>query len=303
MIVRARFVKLLSSNDTATAGKGKAVAKMIANKENKLRAWMQEQSGVLVAFSGGVDSSYLALIATQELGDRAVCVTGVSPSVSSFQLETAGRIAADQKYHHVLLDTFELEDELYKRNSGNRCYHCKSELYSKISDLASEAYKDYTIVDGTNADDVTDIRPGRIAASEKGVISPLVKFGFTKDDIRRQSRTHDLESWDKPASPCLSSRVAVGVPVTIGRLNRVERGEDILREFGFREYRLRVDSENARIEIAIEEMNEPGFESTLTAATREIRKLGFRTVTLGLDGFRSGSLNDVSAVVNEKQIA
>lgn len=264
---------------------------MVFEKEAKLRAWMRRQPGVLVAYSGGVDSSYLALIATQELGFAAVCVTGVSPSVSSHQLEQAKSTAKTQGFRHLLLGTAELEDVSYTKNVGDRCYFCKSELYGKIVELREKEFAGFVITDGTNADDIGDYRPGLKAAAEKSVRSPLEEFGFTKKDIRLRSRRLGLETWDLPASPCLSSRVAVGVPVTIERLSKIERGEEILRANGFREFRLRNHGETATIEVARAEMNKPLFKENVKAALAKIKELGFRSVSVNQEGFRSGSFN------------
>jgi len=246
---------------------------------------------MLVAYSGGVDSAYLAKLATQELASKAVCVTGVSPSVSSYQLRAAERIAKTHGFQHLLIETTELDDRSYRKNAGDRCYFCKSELYRRIAKLGSCEFAGFVIVDGSNVDDAGDFRPGRRAAAERSIRSPLEEFGLTKEEIRIRSRVLGLETWDKPASPCLASRVAVGVPVTIGRLSKIERGEDILRENGFREFRLRNHGETATIEIALSEMKDPHFEKTVMKAAAKIRGLGFRLVSINREGFRSGSFN------------
>ncbi len=266
------------------------------NKERKLRDWMRKRQGVLVAYSGGVDSSYLALIATQELGVKAVCVTGVSPSVSGYQLESASRIADTFEFSHRYVKTEEINDPNYRKNAGDRCYFCKSELFSTLVRLRESEYSGAEIIDGTNADDETDYRPGKKAATENEVLSPLSTFGFTKAEIRGLSREHGLETWDKPASPCLSSRIAIGVPVTIERLGRIEKGEEIIRRYGFREFRVRVHGDMARIEIAESEMERPGFLADIRGAAGKIKALGFKFVALELQGFRSGSLNNIGSL-------
>ncbi|HEY8561300.1 MAG TPA: ATP-dependent sacrificial sulfur transferase LarE [Pyrinomonadaceae bacterium] len=261
-------------------------------KELKLRGLMRDLNSVLVAYSGGVDSAYLALVASQELGARAFCVLGVSPSVSEVQRAEAVAIAGRFGFNFQAVQTDELADPNYRANPTNRCYFCKTELYGKLSALAAERGIEY-ILDGTNADDVGDYRPGRQAAEENFVRSLLVEVGLTKNEIRQLSREHDLPTWDKPASPCLSSRIAYGVPVTIERLSKVERGEAVLRKMGFREFRVRVHEELVRLEIAPAELAKALNIETAEHLANEFKKIGFRYVTLDLEGFRSGAMNEV----------
>lgn len=268
-------------------------------KEQRLRRLMREMRTVLVAYSGGVDSAYLALIATLELGENALCVTGISPSVSQIQRDEAAKIAADFSFNFQTIATAELENPAYQANPNNRCYFCKTELYGKLSVFAKERKIEY-ILDGTNTDDLGDYRPGKIAALEKDVRSPLIEVGLSKNEIRELSKKHRLSTWDKPASPCLSSRIAYGVPVTIERLSKVERGEEILRRAGFREFRVRVHDEIARLEIAPGEMTRAlNLEMTENLA-EQFRKLGFKFVALDLHGYRSGALNETFKVRNER---
>jgi uncharacterized protein len=217
--------------------------------------------------------------------------------VSAFQRAEGESLADAFGFNFETLETAELEDANYIANPTNRCYFCKSELYDKLAAAAAER-KIRAVVDGTNADDVLDHRPGRAAAAERSVRSPLAESGFSKEDIRIRSKAHGLPTWDRPSSPCLSSRIAYGVPVTIDRLTKVERGEQYLRSEGFREFRVRVHDDLARVEIARAEMEKVLNAEVAERLARKFKSFGFRYVTLDLGGFRSGSLNEDSLIRN-----
>jgi uncharacterized protein len=283
-----------SAVEELTAGGDAApeIAPETEAKEYRLRALFREMGSALVAYSGGVDSSYVALVATEELGGRALCVTGDSPSLAGRLREQASEIAASFRLRHEFVRTDETEDPRYTANPSNRCYYCKTELYAKLAPLARERGLS-VVVDGSTTDDLGDHRPGRTAAAEHGVRSPLIEAGMSKGEVRALSRRAGLPTWDAPASPCLSSRIAYGTPVTIGRLRQVETGEEILRGLGFREFRVRHHDELVRIEVAPAELDRALDRRVADELARRFRALGFRYVTLDLHGYRSGALNEV----------
>jgi uncharacterized protein len=260
-------------------------------KEKRLHALLREMNSVVVAYSGGVDSSFVAHVATEVLGQRALCLTGESASLAQHQRAEATQIAGRFGFRHEIIQTEELSDPRYQANAPDRCYHCKTELYGKLLPLADERGYAY-VVDGSTTDDVGDYRPGRAAASEHRVRSPLIEAGLSKQEVRALSRRAGLPTWDKPASPCLASRVAYGTTVTIKRLSTVERGEEILRGMGFREFRVRHHDELVRLEIAPAELHLALKRDVADELARQFRALGFRYVTLDLHGYRSGSLNE-----------
>ncbi len=245
---------------------------------------------VVVAFSGGVDSTYLAAVAHRALGERAEAITGLSPSVPEAERDEAIALAKQIGIRHRLIETHEMERPGYVENSPMRCFHCKDELYGLLGAIAAEA-NGAVVVDGTNADDVGDWRPGRKAAELHGVRSPLLETGFTKAEIREASLKLGLPTWDKPAMACLASRIPHGTPVTVGALDQVGAAEAVLRAVGMRQVRVRHHGEIARIET-----DAAGLELAMVAATRErivgrLQSLGFRYVTLDLGGYRQGNMN------------
>ena len=263
----------------------------VAAREQRLRELLRGFRSVVVAFSGGVDSAYLAFVANDELGERALAVTGDSASYPTFQREMADQIIKKFGIKHEVILTDEFDDPNYTSNPANRCYYCKSELYSKLELIARERGFD-VICDGTNADDVGDYRPGRQAARERGVRSPLLECTMTKSDIRELSRRAGLPTWDQPASACLSSRVPYGQVVTIEKLSMVDKAETALKQLGFRQVRVRHHGEVARIEVAEEEISralDPEMARRMSAA---LKAVGFKYVTLDLQGYRTGSLNE-----------
>jgi pyridinium-3,5-biscarboxylic acid mononucleotide sulfurtransferase len=251
-----------------------------------LRERIRSVESCAVAFSGGVDSTFVLEVAQQVLGDRAVGVTALSESLPSGELEAAQDLARRLGARHVVLRTFETQDENYLANAANRCYFCKTEMYVRISDFARDEQL-AAVLDGLNQDDLQDRRPGRAAAIERGVISPLVDAGLTKEDIRILSREMGLPTWDKPALACLSSRIPHGTPISLRALTQVDRAETFLRKLGVRQVRVRHHGDMARIEV--EPNDFPLMRLKESEINAHLNALGFAEVVLDPAGYRSGN--------------
>ncbi len=261
-------------------------------KMGALTESLQQMGSIIVAYSGGVDSAFLAAAANQVLGERALAVTADSPSLAPSELRDAVALAERVGLHHRVIRTQEVEREDYQANTPYRCFFCKDELYTHLTAFASaEGYA--WVANGTNVDDLGDFRPGQNAAKEYGVISPLVDAGLTKAEIRQLSRDMGLPTWDKPAQACLSSRIPYGSRVTVEALTRIAKAEEHLRSLGFRQLRVRHHDTVARIEIAPEDFAPLLTEDVRQNVAKYFRSIGYAYVTLDLDGFRSGSMNEV----------
>ncbi|HIK46402.1 MAG TPA: ATP-dependent sacrificial sulfur transferase LarE [Leptolyngbyaceae cyanobacterium M65_K2018_010] len=263
---------------------------MVAEKLDRLKSLLADMDRALIAYSGGIDSTLVAKVAYDLLGDRALAVTAASPSLMPEDLEDAREQAAIIGIAHEIVATHELENPDYASNPVNRCYFCKSELHDTLRPLAQERGYPY-VVDGVNADDLGDYRPGIQAAQERGARSPLAEVGITKLEVRQISQLLGLPWWDKPAQPCLSSRFPYGEAITLEKLHRVGRAERYLRTLGLRTLRVRSVGDTARIEIPAQHIKNFIACNDLEALVKAFQGYGFTYVTLDLEGFRSGKLN------------
>jgi uncharacterized protein len=275
--------------ELATGGKD------IAHKLPALEAHIRALSGLLVAYSGGVDSAFLAATAHRVLGDRMLAVVADSPSMARRDFEQARNFAHAQQIPLRVIATEELSRPAYQRNDANRCFHCKTELFAAMKELGAELGFTH-IAYGMNADDTRDYRPGQRAAEEQEVLAPLAEAGLTKQEVRALSKAAGYSLWDRPAAPCLASRIEYGRPVTRELLEQVERGEESLRQLGFRELRVRHHGELARVEIARAELPRALSIKMLDAITAALKQVGFQYVTLDCAGFRSGAMNEILPV-------
>jgi pyridinium-3,5-biscarboxylic acid mononucleotide sulfurtransferase len=265
---------------------------MSAQKLEQLKNILQDMEQALIAYSGGVDSTLVAKIAYDVLGDRALAITAVSPSLLPEELIEAQTQAAEIGIKHELVKTKEMENPNYTSNPINRCYFCKSELHDTLKPLALERGYPY-VIDGINADDLTDYRPGIQAAKERGARSPLAEVGISKAEVRAISRSLGLSWWDKPAQPCLSSRFPYGEAITVTKLQRVGRAEIYLRQLGYQNLRVRSQEDTAKIELPPQDISQFVQQVDLPKLVKTFQNLGFVYVTLDLEGYRSGKLNQV----------
>jgi pyridinium-3,5-biscarboxylic acid mononucleotide sulfurtransferase len=262
---------------------------LLSSKLDDLQRIIAEMQSVLVAFSGGIDSTLVLKIAHEQLGDRACGVTAVSPTFPAGELEQAARIASEIGARHEIVQTDQLAIPAFVQNDVTRCFHCKTDLYQLLDGLRVP-HASRWVADGTNLDDLGDDRPGIKAAREWNVRSPLVEAGISKTEVRALAQRLALSTWDKPAAACLSSRIPRGIPITVEKLRRVERAELVLQAEGFRQVRVRDHGDIARIEVAAEEfarLNQPDVRARIGARLREV---GFRFICVDLEGYRPGGI-------------
>ncbi|SNX55066.1 ATP-dependent sacrificial sulfur transferase LarE [Thermoanaerobacterium sp. RBIITD] len=267
---------------------------LLNEKYEKLKKYIEELGSAVIAFSGGVDSTFLLKICYDVLKDKAIAVTATSSTYPEREFREAIKLAKEIGIRHKIIRSEELEIEGFAKNHVNRCYYCKSELFSKLIKVAEEEGMKY-VLDGTNADDTGDFRPGRRAAKELGVKSPLLECGFTKDDIRKMSKELGLPTWNKPAYACLSSRFPYGEEITSDKLSMVEKAEDYLLKLGFVGFRVRHHGDIARIELRQDQINMMMDENMRKDVIKKFKGVGFKYVSLDLEGYRTGSMNEAVA--------
>jgi len=276
------LIHIHSSSDTSLT---------LEQKEASLFSQLSGYSSVIVALSGGADSAYLAWAAHRAVGDRALSVTALSPSFSAFDRSSVEEFVSQLGLRHEFVETHEIENPAYRANGTDRCYFCKDELFSVLDEMA-RTRSFAAVAYGVNADDTLDFRPGHRAATEHRVLAPLLDAGLRKAEIRELSQRAGLPTWDRPASACLASRVPYGTEVTPERLALVERGEAALRKLGFRQFRVRVHEQLARVEVSPVELPRALAPEMAAAISQHLKAAGFTYVALDLDGYRQGSLNE-----------
>lgn len=270
----------------------------LEEKYENLKKYIKELGSAVIAFSGGVDSTFLAKVCKDVLNDRCLAVTATSSTYPEREFKEALELAKEIGIRHKIIKSEELEIEGFSKNPIDRCYYCKSELFSKLKKVADDEGIEY-VLDGTNADDTGDFRPGRRAAKELGVKSPLLECGFTKDDIREMSKNLGLPTWNKPAYACLSSRFPYGQEITSEKLSMVEKSEEYLLNLGFVGFRVRHHGDIARIELNPDQINMMLDENIRKKVVSKLKEIGFKYVSLDLEGYRTGSMNEaISELIN-----